>query len=161
MRYQMRQELFSLGEDFFVKDESGTDVFFVDGAAFSFGDQLTFQDLAGNELAYIKQRVLSWGPTYEIYKGNELIAVVKKELFTFFNCRFTVDVPGPDDLEAEGDFLDHEYEFSRGGEWVATVSKEWFSWADSYGVEIAEGEDDVLILASTVVIDMACHTEER
>jgi uncharacterized protein YxjI len=153
----MKQELFSFGDDFFIKDESGRDVFFVDGKAFSFGNQLSFQDLAGNELALIKQRLLSWGPTYEIYGGDQLYAVVKKELFTFFNCRFTVDVPGPDDLEAEGDFLDHEYQFNRGGSAVALVSKQWFSWTDTYGVDIADGEDDVLLLASTVVIDMACH----
>jgi hypothetical protein len=28
-------------------------------------------------------------------------------------------------------------------------------------VQIAQGEDDVLILASTVVIDMACHGDNR
>jgi uncharacterized protein YxjI len=37
------------------------------------------------------------------------------------------------------------------------VSRRWFSWANTYGVDIAEGEDDILILASRVVIDMACH----
>jgi uncharacterized protein YxjI len=42
MRYLMRQKLFSLGEDFFIKDESGGDVFFVGGKAFSFSDQLSF-----------------------------------------------------------------------------------------------------------------------
>jgi uncharacterized protein YxjI len=72
-----------------------------------------------------------------------------------------VDVPGPDDLEAEGSFLDHEYAFTRSGNVVATVSKRWFSWADSYGVDIADGEDDVLILASTVVIDMICHGDKK
>jgi uncharacterized protein YxjI len=161
MRYLMRQKLFSWGDDFFVKDEDGREVFLVDGKAFSFGDQLSFQDLAGNELAFIKQRLLSWGPTYEIYKGDQLYAVVKKELFTFFKCRFTVDVLGPADMEAEGDFLDHEYVFSREGSAVAEVSKQWFSWADSYGVDIAEGEDEVLMLASTVVIDMACHGDKE
>jgi len=28
-------------------------------------------------------------------------------------------------------------------------------------VEITEGEDDVLILASTVVIDMICHGDKK
>ena len=161
MRYVMKKELFSWGNDFFIKDGDGRDVFFVDGKAFSFGDQLSFQDLTGNELVFIKQRVLSWGPTYEIYHGDQLYAVVKKELFTFFKCRFTVDVPGPDDLEAEGDFLDHEYVFSRDGNAVASVSKQWFTWSDTYGVDIADDEDDVLILASTVVIDMACHAHKN
>jgi uncharacterized protein YxjI len=117
--------------------------------------------MAGNELAYIRQKLLSWGPTYEISKGDQPLAVVHKELFTFFKCTFTVDVPGPNDLEAQGDFLDHSYVFMRNGSQVAEVSKQWFTLGDTYGVQIAQGEDDVLILASTVVIDMACHGNNR
>lgn len=160
-RYLMKQALFSWGDDFHIKDEAGEDVFFVDGKAFSLGNKLSFQDMGGNELAFISQKLLSWGPTYEIHREDRLVAVVKKHLFTLFRCRFTVDVPGPDDLEAEGDFLDHEYTFTRDGQAVASVSKQWFTWADTYGVEIADGQDDVLILASTVVIDMACHDARR
>ena len=161
MRYVMKQKLFCWGDDFTIKDEQGQDVFFVDGKAFSIGEKLSFQDMAGNELAFIRQKLLAWGPTYEIYRGSELAAVVKKHLFTFLNCKFTVDVPGPDDLEAEGNFLDHEYRFTRGGRIVATVSKQWFSWTDTYGVEVADGEDAVLLLASTVVIDMVCHGDDQ
>jgi uncharacterized protein YxjI len=160
MRYVMRQKLFAWGDDFVIKDEEGRDVFYVDGKAFSLGDQLSFQDMQGNELASIRQKLLAWGPTYEIYGRGQLRAVVKKAVFTFVHCRFTVDVPGPDDLEATGDFTDHEYTFERGGRTVAVVSKRWFSWTDTYGVEIAEGGDDILILASTVVIDMACHEKK-
>jgi uncharacterized protein YxjI len=155
--YLMKQKLFSWGDDFTIKDENGQDRFFVDGKAFSLGNQLSFQDMAGNELAFIRQKLLSWGPTYEITRGGQLLAVVHKELFTFFKCTFTVDVPGPNDLVAEGDFMDHQYVFSRNGSAVAQVSKQWFTWSDTYGVQISPGEDDVLILASTVVIDMACH----
>lgn len=161
MRYVMKQKLFSWGDDFTIRDAEGHDVFFVDGKALSLGDQLSFRDLKGNELAFIRQKLLSWGPTYEIHRNGELAAVVKKELFTFFRARFTVDVPGPDDLEASGDFLDHEYTLTRGGRTVATVSKKWFTWSDTYGVDVAPGEDDLLVLASTVVIDMVCHADRE
>ena len=157
MRYQMKQKLFALGADFVIRDAQDRELYFVDGAAFSFGAKLSFQDMHGKELAFIQQRLLAWGPTYEIYRAGALVALVKKELFTFFHCTFTVDVPGPDDLMAEGEFTHHEYAFTRGGRTVASVSRQWFTWSDSYGVEIDPGEDDVLILASTVVIDMACH----
>jgi uncharacterized protein YxjI len=157
----MKQKLFAWGDDFYIKDQDGKDVYFVDGKGFSFGKQLSFQDLSGNELLYIKQRLLSFGPAYEIYQDDQLVSVVEKELFTFFSCKFTVDVAGPDDLEAEGDFMDHEYVFTRDGETVAAVSKEWFSWSDTYGVEVAEGENDLVILASTVIIDMACHADQN
>lgn len=158
MRYVMKQKLFSWGDDFVIKDELDHDVFQVDGKAFTIGSQLSFQDMLGNEQAFISQKVLSWGPTYEIYRGGQLAATVKKELFTFFHCKFSVDVPGPDDLTAEGDFSDHEYTFTRGGLPVAHVSKQWFQWSDTYGVDVNDGEDVLLILASTVVIDMACHS---
>lgn len=161
MRYAMKQKLFCWGDDFTIKTQDGQDVFFVDGKAFSIGDKLSFQDMQGKELAFIRQKLLSWGPTYEIYRDGELYATVKKHLFTLFRCRFTVDVPGPDDLEAEGNFLDFEYSFMRSGNAVAQVSKQWFSWTDTYGVDIAAGEDDVLILASTVVIDMICHGDKK
>jgi uncharacterized protein YxjI len=161
MRYVMKQKLFSWGDDFCIKDEGGADVFFVDGKAFSFGEKLSFQDMQGNELAFIRQKLLAWGPTYEIYRQDALAAVVKKELFTLFRCKFTVDVPGPEDLEAQGDFMDMEYTFNRGDRVVAEVSKRWFAWSDTYGVDIPDGEDDVLILASTVVIDMVCHGDNK
>jgi len=157
MRYVMKQKLFSWGNDFHIKNEAGENVFFVDGKVFSIRNQLSFQDLQGNELAFIRQKLLAWGPTYEIHRNGQLFATVKKELFTFFKCRFAVDVPGPDDLEATGSFLDREYVFRAGGRQVAQVSKKWFTWTDTYGVDIAENEDDVLLLASTVVIDMVCH----
>lgn len=160
MRYILKQQLFSFGDDFHIKDDAERDVYVVDGKAFSIGDQLSFQDLHGNELAFIKQRVFSWGKTYEIVRDGEVAAVVKKHLFALFHHRFTVDVPGPDDLEAEGNFTDHEYTFRRGQRTVATVSKRWFSWTDTYGVEVAPGEDPVLILASAVVVDQACHPDD-
>lgn len=157
----MKQKLFCWGDDFAIKNEAGEDVFFVDGKAFSFGDKLSFQDMQRNELAFIRQRLLAWGPTYEISRNGAVAAVVKKHLFTLFRCKFTVDVPGPDDLEAQGNFLDMEYTFTRGEQPVAEVSKRWFSWTDTYGVDIHAGEDNVLILASTVVIDMVCHADDK
>jgi uncharacterized protein YxjI len=161
MRYMMRQKLFSFGDDFVIKDGAGRDVFFVDGKAISIGNKLSLQGMKGNELAFIRQKLLSLGPSYEIELADGSTVTVKKHLFTLFRAKFTVDVPGSDDLEASGSLLDHEYTFERGGRTVATVSKRWFTMRDTYGVEIAPGENDVLILASTVVIDMCCHEEEK
>lgn len=76
----MKQKLLSWGDDFMIKDEAGNDAFFVDGKALSFGDKLSFQDLAGNELIFIDQKLLNWAPTYELRRGKELLAVVKREL---------------------------------------------------------------------------------
>lgn len=160
-KYQLRQDWLSFGDDYTIKDAAGRVAYVVDGRVFSFGDALHVLDPQGRELAFIDQKLLSWGPTYEISRDGRLAAVVKKSVFTLFRCEFTVDVPGPDDLLAEGDFWEHEYAFTRRGRVAATVSKRWFSWTDTYGIEIADGEDDVLVLASAVVIDLCCHDKER
>jgi len=97
------------------------------------------------------------------------LAVVKQKLFTLFKYRFTVDetaTPSDVDLEVAGDFLDHEYTFTRlgsgdGGHPVAQVSKRWFTLRDTYGVDIAPGENDALLLACTVVIDQATEDKRR
>ena len=161
MRYLMRERILSWGDDFTIKDEAGREAFYVDGKVFSFGDKLSFRDRDGQEVALIDQKLLCFGPQYEIARGGTTVAVVKKQLFTLFRARFTVDVPGPDDLEAKGNFLEHEYVFERDGRDVARISKKWLSLSDSYAIDINEGEDDVVILAAAVVIDLVSHPDQR
>jgi uncharacterized protein YxjI len=161
MRYLMRERILSWGDDFTIKTADGRDAYYVDGKVFSFGSKLSFQDMDGHELVHIDQKLLSIGPQYEISRDGKTIAVVKRRLFTLLRARFNVDVPGPDDLEAHGDFLDHEYVFERAGREVARVSKRWFRLADTYAVDIDDDQDDVLILASAVVIDLVSHPDEQ
>ena len=56
-------------------------------------------------------------------------------------------------MEAKGNIVDHEYKIERDGDKVAEVSKRWFRVRDTYGIEVAPGQDDALILAITVCID--------
>lgn len=160
MRYLMKEKFWGFGDDFAIQDANGNDVFFVDGKAFTLGDKLSFQDMAGNELAFISQKLLSLKKRYDIYRGGNLFAEVLKE-WPFFKDKFTVDVPGPNDYSVTGSFFDHEYAFERQGRTVARVSKSYFNWTDTYGVDIVDGEDDITILATAVVIDLVCHADDK
>jgi uncharacterized protein YxjI len=160
MRYVMKEKWLALGDDFQITDEQGQPRFFVDGRAFSIGDKLSFHDMNGRELAFIRQRLLAWGPTYEISQNDQVVATVKKKLFTLLRCKFMVDVPGPNDIEASGNFLEHEYSFLQQGQPVAQVSKKWIAWTDTYAIDIASSANDVLILSCAVVIDLICHEEK-
>ena len=159
MRYLMRQKWISLGDDFTIEDENGRDCYFVDGAAFSLGDKLSFQDTQGQELLRIEQQLLSFGKRYRISRANEVIGTVKKKRFTLFRDVFDVEDAAVGDLDATGDFIDHEYRFTRDGQTVATVSKKFFAFTDTYGIEISDEEIHALILACAVVIDLCCHDE--
>jgi len=164
MRYTMKQKLLCLGDGYTITDENGNNRFIVDGAAFTIRDSTSFRDMAGNELCHIHRRLLSLGPTYEIRRAGPAggVTTVHKHIFTLLKCRFTVDVPGPNDIEATGNLTDHEYTFrDTDDQIVATVSKRWFKVRDTYGVDIAPNQDDVLILAATVVIDLCCHGDRR
>ncbi len=160
MRYVMRQKFWSWGDTYKIQDAEGREAFIVKGRVFSWGDKLSFQDSAGEEIAFIRQRLLHWGPTYTIEREGRVVAEVRKHLFTLLRCKFTVDVPGPDDFEATGNLLDREYRFERHGQTVAEVSKRWFTLTDTYGIEIADTEDPIILLAATVIIDLVCHGDD-
>jgi uncharacterized protein YxjI len=159
-KYVMRQKVWTLADRFVIKDETKTPVFYVKGKFFSVGDKLSFRDRDGNELAYISQQVLSFRPRYKIYRRNHLIAKVVKKI-SLFKDRYTVDVPGSDDYTVTGNFWNYEYTFTRNGKVVAFVSKKFFSWSDTYGIAVIPGEDDIVILATAVVIDMVSHNDEE
>ena len=80
-RYLLKQKLLAFGDDFAILDEAGREAFRVDGKAFSLGNQLAFLGPDGAELAYIRQKLLAWGPTYEISRGNRVVAVLAKDRF--------------------------------------------------------------------------------
>ncbi len=71
--------------------------------------------------------------------------------------RYQMRIPRAPDLMAHGNILDHEYVLERDDWKMAEISKKWFRVVDTYGVEIGLGEDEILVLAITVVIDQMAH----
>jgi uncharacterized protein YxjI len=155
MRYQIREKIFAIGEDSDITNEQGQPVYHVDGKIFSLHNTLIIRDLSGQEVAKVQRQLIALTPTYHITAHGQEIAELRKKLFSPFIDRFTIDVPGPDDLNMTGDLFSHEYTITRGGKVVATVSKKWISLTDTYGVETAPGENDLVILASVLALDVA------
>ncbi|HLP46066.1 MAG TPA: LURP-one-related family protein, partial [Candidatus Kapabacteria bacterium] len=142
-----------LQDQFVIRDETNTPVFNVIGKIFSIGDKLSFRELNGKELVYISQELISLTPRYKIYREKEQIATIVKKI-TLFKPVYIINIPGQDNYKVVGDFLEYEYTITKKGREVAYISKNFFSWYDSYGVAIVPGEDDILILAAVVVIDL-------
>lgn len=157
-RYKMRQEIFTLGQDFFIEDEQGQKVFLVDGKVLRLRDTLHFKDLQGNTLCEIQQKIARIRDTMDIDgPDGKTIASVKKALIAPLRDRWIVKIGDGPDLQVQGNILDHEYTIGDGDRKVAEVSKKWFRLRDTYGVEIAPDQNDVVILAVTVVVDMMAH----
>jgi uncharacterized protein YxjI len=158
IRYQMRQKLFALGQDFYIENSAGQKVFKVDGKVLRVRDTLYFRDVHGKDLCKIQQKVARIKDSMEVEgPGGERLAMVKKALITPVRDRWTVKIGNGPDLDIQGNILDHEYRIEEGRTRVAEVSKKWFRVRDSYGVEIAPGQNDIVILAATVAVDMMAH----
>ena len=152
-KYRMREKLFAIGDDYWIENEEGERAFKVDGKAMRIRKTLLLEDPSGAELFKVQEKKLHIRDTMDIERGDETVARIKKALITPLRDRFSVEVEGGEDMDAKGNIVDHEYKIERGGDKIAEVSKRWFRIRDTYGIEIAPGQDDALILAVTVCID--------
>jgi uncharacterized protein YxjI len=157
-QYQMRQKLVAFGDDFWIETNRGQRVFKVDGKMLRIRQTLNFEDAHGQVLCRIQERMLRIKDSMEIEGPNgERAAMVKKALIAPLRERWVAKVGDGPDLDVQGNILDHEYTIEEGRTKVAEVSKKWFRIADTYGVEIAPGQNDILILAITVCVDAMAH----
>jgi len=156
--YVIRERLFRLGEDSDITNEAGQPVLRVDGKVLSLHHRLILRDPAGRETGRVHRKLAALRPAYEITVGGKDVAEVRKHLFTPFGERFTIDVHGGG-MQIGGDLLSHEFTIARDGQTVATISKRWLTMTASYAVEVAPGEDDLLILASVLALDLAIDAE--
>ena len=156
--YRMRQKLVSIGDDYWIEDEQGQRIFKVNGKAMRIRDTLVLEDASGNELLKLQERKLRVRDTMEIEDpSGRTVATVKKALISPLRERFSVDVADGPDMGVQGNLVDHEYEITADGAKAAEVSKKWFRVADTYGVEVADGQNAVLLLAVAAVIDQLTH----
>jgi uncharacterized protein YxjI len=157
-RYQMRQRMISIGDDYVIENGRGERVFKLDGKALRVRKTIRFEDMDGHELCRIQERMLRVKDSMEIEDpGGHRIALVQKAMITPLRERWSVNVEDGPDLRVQGNIVDHEYTIERDGQRVAEVSKRWFRVRDSYGVEVARDENDILILAIAAVIDTMAH----
>jgi uncharacterized protein YxjI len=160
-RYKIRQNLISIGDDFWIENDQGKRVFKVDGKVLRIRKTLIFEDAQGKKLAQIQERLLAIKDTMVIEDADgDQNATVKKALIAPLRDRWSVSVKDGPDLDVQGNIFDHEYEITQGRKQIAQVSKQWFTFTDTYGVEIASGQNDILILAVAVAIDMMSHDDD-
>lgn len=154
MRYQMRQKLLSIGGDSWIEDGDGDRAFKVNGKALRVRKTLVLEDLDGNALCKIQERKLRVKDSMEIEgPDGDRLAMVKKAMLTPLRARFDVKVENGPDLKVQGNIVDHEYEIESDGRKVAEISKRWFRVRDTYGIEVAPGQHDIVVLAVAVAVD--------
>ena len=161
MRYVVRQKMFSIGDDFWVTDEQGNQVFLVDGKVMRLRETLELKDASGAVAATVRKKLLAMRDTMEIERDGAVIATVRKAMFSPLRHRSVIDLADGSQLEAVGNLLDMEFEIVAGGQLLARVSRAWFRLRDTYGVEVVPGQDDALFIAIAVCLDRIHHDEQE
>ena len=149
MKLYIQQKVFSWADRFTVQDEAGRDCYSVVGELFTWGKKLHVYGADGGEAAFIRQRVFSFLPRYEVFVGGELAAEIVKE-FTLLRPRYRIDGLGWD---IDGSFWAHDYEITKQGRGIVSIHKAWMSWGDCYELDVADPADTLTALAVVLAID--------
>lgn len=149
MKLLFKQRFFSWFDSYDIYDEAGNTMFVVKGEL-AWGHLLRIYDTSGNEVGYIKEKVLTWLPKFEMYIGDHYTGCISKE-FTFFKPKFNIDYNG---WHIDGDWLEWDYSiFDSTGHGIAAVSKEIWNWTDTYVIDVHNPQDALCTLMLVLAID--------
>ena len=159
-RYAVREKIFSIGDDFWITDDGGNRVFLVDGKAISLRHTFELKDASGQILATVHKKLIAIRDTMEIEHDGQVVATVRKALISPLPHRSVIDLADGSQLEAVGNILDKEFDIQDDSGPIAHISRSWFRIRDTYGVDIAPGQNDALVLCIAVCLDRIHHDEE-
>ncbi len=144
-----KERLFSWFDSYDVYDEDGNVMFEVRGEL-SWGHLLRVYDRQGREVGCIQEKILTFLPKFEIFRGNDYAGCIKKE-FTLFKPSFDIDYRG---WYVRGNFLEWDYTIlNSANKKVATVSKEILHLADTYIIDVRDSRDVIDVLMLVLAID--------
>ena len=149
MQLLFKQRLFSWFDSYDIYDELGNTVFVVKGEL-SWGHLLRIYDANGKEVGYIKEKILTWLPKFEMYIGDQYAGCISKE-FTFLKPKFHIDYNG---WSVDGDWFEWDYAILNSlGQNVASVSKQIWNWTDTYVINVSNPQDALCALMLVLAID--------
>ena len=159
MRYRMREKIWTVRDRYIIRDPADVELFVIEGKLLTIGKKLKFSSADGRELARVEQKLMAWRPTYFVHRAGAPSVRVRRMFRPIFKPRYVIEVPDQPPIEARGNVWSHEYELMRGSDRIGSVSKKDFSWTDSYGIDLDDDEDQVMLLCATVIIDLVCHEQ--
>ncbi len=151
--YVLNQELMSLSGDLWIDDAAGNHAFEVDGKLLALRRTLVLQDPAGNQLYEVNKSLAHVHQTFEIKRGDQVVATIQKALVNLLGDHFTVTLANGDALKVTGDWIGREFHVTSGGSDVIFASRRLLSIRDCYGVQISPGFETPLALAIVIALE--------
>ncbi len=152
-KFKIKKNMWSLKGNYHVVNEQDVEILHAEGKPLSLRKKYIVKNVEGEELFYIRQKLLTFQPTFFISKnGKDLFKIVKS--FSFKPEIFVESLEDPDAFYVEGNFWGFEFKFFQDGREFAYVSKDIWKMTDTYGVAIEDGKDDQLILTVVIIINI-------
>lgn len=149
MKLLFKQRMFSWFDSYDIYNEAGEVVYVVKGQL-AWGHCLKIFDAWGGEIGMVKERVLTFLPSFELYVGDDYLGCIRKE-FALFKPVYTIECNG---WQVEGNFWEWDYEITGpDGEPKAAVSKQLLNWTDTYVIDVADPADALCALMLVLAID--------
>ncbi len=157
MKLYLKQKVFSWKDRSVVTDANGEPRYNVEGKVLSVGKKLTVTDPAGGEVAFIRQKVLSFMPRFFVeVNGTEVAEIVKK--LSLFKPKYMVKGL---DWSVSGDVFGHNYTIEdASGRTMVAIHKKWMSWGDSFELDISPEANVPVALGVVLAIDAVLDAQQ-
>ena len=149
MKLLFKQRMFSWFDTYDIYDEYGKIKYVVKGQL-SWGHLLKIYDRNNQEVGYIKERIITFLPKFEIYVNHNYLGCINKEL-SFFMPKYNIDFNG---WNIEGNWLEWDYkiiDYSK--QLIANISKQLFNLTDTYVIDVQDSSDALYALMLVLAID--------
>ncbi|MEU3337127.1 LURP-one-related/scramblase family protein [Streptomyces sp. NPDC002144] len=161
MRFQVRDRLLGIGEDYWIEDEHGGKVFLVDGKAMRLRDTFELKDTQGRVLIDIHQKMFALRDTMVIERDGETLAKIKRKRLSLLRHHYRVTLVDGTELDVSGKILDREFAIEYDGELLAVISRRWLHIRDTYGVDVVRDDADPALLIAVTVCVIHLAEKER
>jgi uncharacterized protein YxjI len=152
--FLVREARLPIGDDYTIDVDSGGRLFDVDGRLLQIRESLTIKDTTGAEVFHIQGTLLGVKNVLALSRARVAVATIRKQKSESGPELYVVELPGSERVEVIGSPADRAYSLSYRGHIVATVSHAWMPIGSGYRVQIAPEQDDGVVLAVTVCLDV-------
>ncbi|WP_418564039.1 LURP-one-related/scramblase family protein [Holdemanella biformis] len=157
MKLLFKQRFFSWFDSYDTYNEDGQVIYQVEGKL-SWGHKLVIYDQNGNEVGTVLEKVITLLPKFEIYKNNEYIGCLSKEL-SFFIPHYNIDYNG---WHIDGTLTEWNYTIvDESYDTVAIIRKEIFNFTDTYVIDVKDPENALDALMFVLAIDAEKCTRNK
>lgn len=161
MKLLVRERLLGIGDDYWIEDDQGQKVFFVDGKAMRLRETFELKDMQGRVLIDIRAKMLSLRDKMVIERDGETLATVKRKRLSLLRNHYRVALVDGTELDVSGKIMDREFAIEYEGELLADISRRWFRVRDTYGLQITREDADPTLLLAIAVCVIRLAEKER